>query len=152
MESKGFTTKLDAAPAMMELRNGEGELRGPQLAYAAILRVLQFAAKEPPPSPYAMACEILGVGMLVPQEAKGAYIVGLAGLYHEKDVDADEWRKFRVKLQTLLLKQQGLVQGAEMLLQDWQIDQPTLKQMDLFVQAKARSSAVDMTTGEVEPS
>lgn len=146
MEDIEFTNKLDAAEAMMQLRNGEGEQRGPQLAYAAILQVLQFAVRKP--SPYAMAREILTVGMLVPQEAKGAFINGLAGLYHEKGIEVEEWRKFRTKLQGLLLKQLALIQGAEMLLQDWRIDEPTLKQMEMFAAPKVKPAVPDMTTGE----
>jgi hypothetical protein len=148
MGMDGFTGKLEAVEATGRLRTPEGEEYGPRLVYAAILQVLQFAVTKP--SPYAMAREILTTGMLVPQECKGAFINGLASLYVEKGTDSDEWRKFRVKLQGLLLKQLGLVQAAEILLQDWQIEEPTLKQMELFTQAGPKTETVNMTTGEVQ--
>jgi hypothetical protein len=115
------------------------------LTYAALLRVLRFATGKP--SQYALARELLTTGLMLPQECKGAYINGLAGLFRGADTDSDEWRKFRVKLQNLLLKVQGLVQAGEMLLQDWRIDEPMVKQIELFTQAKERPPVPDMTTG-----
>lgn len=118
-----------------------------RLAREALLHLLRFATAKP--SMYTMACEILRSAMMVPQESKGLFVNGLAQLYTDAADAGDAWIKFRSKLQGILLKQQGLIQALELLLQDWQIEEPTIKQMEMFAAAKARTDVPDMTTGEV---
>jgi hypothetical protein len=117
-----------------------------QSTYAAVLHVLKYADTKP--TPYDFAREILTTGLMLPQEAKGAYINGLARLFREEETDPAAWFRFRTKLQTMLLKAQALVQAAEMLLQDWQIEEPAVKQLGLFAQAGSRET-VNFSTGDV---
>lgn len=48
-----------------------------------------------------------------------------------------------------VLKTQALVQAVELLLHDWRIEEPTLRQMELFTQPRGSGEGVNMTTGEV---
>jgi hypothetical protein len=115
------------------------------LGLRRILRVVE--AHE---STYRIASEILAVGLTLPQESKAAFVTALARFYQD-DNDPEswpEWRKFKAKLQGYLLKAQALVQQVDMLLQDVEISEPTLKQLEMFASTTARTG-VDMTTGEV---
>jgi hypothetical protein len=111
-------------------------------------RILRFVeAKE---SKYRIASEMLAVGLMLPQESKAAFITTVARFYQD-DSDPEsfpEWRKFRGKLQSYLLKAQALAQQVDMLLQDQEVREVSLKQLELFASAQGRNG-VDMTTGEV---
>ena len=127
------------------------------IPYAAISHVLRFAATHP--SCYELAREILTVGLAQPQEFKAGFINGLVRLFKDEETDPDAWLKFRAKLQALVLKGQALVQAADMLLQDWQIDESAVAQMSLFRQRHEAGEVViddggvrvDPHTGEVLP-
>ena len=113
------------------------------LVNGALLSLLRLAGEQP--TPYALAQALLTAGMQLPQECKGAYVNGAARLFTEDRTPSDEWIKFRNKLQAQMLKTQALVQAVELLLQDWRIEEPTVRQLQLFEQVRG----VDMTTGEM---
>jgi hypothetical protein len=133
-EHAGTTFHLSGPRAeAATLLYGSGEDDGAAIVRAALVRVLRLA--ETSPSPYALMREILTVGWLVPQETKAAYITGCAQLFRDNTEDPAPWRTFRAKLQALLLKAQTLLHAGDMLLQDWRIVDPQLKQLELFAAA-----------------
>ncbi len=147
MDDDGYTLHLSGDLADATLLYGNGEEHGPQMIFAALLRLLKFAIDKP--SKYALAREILTIALFLPQECKGGFLNELAGLLEDQTGEPSEWRAFRNKLQTEILKAQGIVQKMATLLEDWHIDQPAVKQMELFTRSQKKTEAVDMTTGEV---
>jgi len=100
------------------------------LALAAVKQVAQFALTKP--TTYALFLMILTQALTLGQDSKAYYINHLARVFQDDDEDPGVWLKFRTKLQTLLLKQQALVQMGDLLLQDWQLNQATVSQLQLF--------------------
>jgi hypothetical protein len=100
------------------------------LALTAVKQVAQFALTKP--TTYALFLMILTQALTVGQDSKAYYINHLARVFQDDDEDPGEWLQFRSKLQTLILKQQALVQTGDMLLQDYQINQATVSQLHLF--------------------
>jgi hypothetical protein len=125
---------------------GEADVKDSQIIHAALLNTLRYVQKDTP-SNYALARHIVTTSMLLAQECKGGYLKGIAQLFRDDTgEDYKEWTQFRNKLLAQALKAQTIVQAVATLLEDWQIDQPEVKQLGLFADATSRP-VPDMTTG-----
>ena len=121
-----------------------------KIIYTALLGTLRTVQNDKP-SNYALARHIVTTSLVLPQECKGGYLKGVAGFFRDGNGDDyKEWKTFCGKLLTQMLKAQTIIQHVATLLEDWEIEAPDVKQLNLFAEAASRP-VPDMTGGDQRP-